>query len=294
MEIEYKKPVVVAEIGCNHMGDFNIALELITIAKNQGADFVKFQKRNNKELLTDEQYHLPHPDSRNSFGSSYGEHREYLEFTIEQHKQLKDHCEKTGIKYACSVWDITSAQQLIILNPEYIKIPSACNNNTEMLEFLRDEFTGDVHISLGMTTRKEEENIIRIFSKNESTKGRLVLYACTSAYPISESETYLLEIKRLREAYGLKVKSIGFSAHYSGIAMDIAAYTLGATWFERHFTKDRTWKGTDQAASLEPQGLYHVVRDLNSAWAALRNKPTEILDIEIPSREKLKYRNQNK
>jgi N-acetylneuraminate synthase len=117
-----------------------------------------------------------------------------------------------------------------------------------------------------------------------------VLYICTSAYPVHESQIYLLEISRLRETYGKQIKAVGFSAHYSGICLDVSAYTLGATWFERHFTKDRTWKGTDQAASLEPYGLYKVVRDLQNTHDALKYKDKEILDVEQPHREKLKYR----
>jgi len=289
--LDYKKPVVVAEIGCNHMGNFDIAIELIDIAKAQGADYAKFQKRNIRELLTEEQYNLPHPELHNAFAYTYGKHREYLEFSKEQHVLLKKHCDKVGIKYACSTWDVTSAKDIIELNPDYIKVPSASNNNLELLQTLRDEYGGDVHLSLGMTTFEEVKQIIEIFNGNRKKTGRIVLYACTSAYPISEPDTYLLEIRRIIDNYNGLIKAVGFSAHYSGIAMDIAAYTLGATWFERHFTKDRTWKGTDQAASLEPHGLQKVIRDLNFAWAALKYKPSEIAEIEIPHREKLKFRN---
>lgn len=289
--IQYTKPTVVAEIGCNHMGKFDIALELIEIAKAQGAAYAKFQKRNAKEYLSEEQYNMPHPEMHQAFAPTYGKHREYLEFDIDQHSQLKAHCEKAGIKYACSVWDLTSAKEIISLNPDYIKVPSAANNNVELLKELRVNYSGDVHISLGMTTKAEEKQIFDIFNGENNSAGRLVLYICTSAYPVPESEIYLMEISRLLESYTGRIKAVGFSAHYSGISLDIAAYTLGATWFERHFTKERTWKGTDQAASLEPIGLYKVIRDLNNTYAALRFKDKDILDIEIPHRDKLKYRN---
>ena len=274
------------------MGSFDIALELIDIAKAQGADYAKFQKRNIRELLTDEQYNLPHPELHQAFDYTYGKHREYLEFSIDKHARLMEHCNSVGIKYACSAWDVTSARELIELKPEYIKVPSACNNNPELLTVLRDEYTGGVHISLGMTRRTEEQKILEIFNHNPDVTRRLVLYACTSAYPVTEDQTYLLEISRLINSYGQQVQNIGFSAHYSGIAMDVAAYTLGAVWFERHFTKERTWKGTDQAASLEPYGLNRVIRDLNFAWKALKYKPKDIVDVELPQREKLKFRNQ--
>lgn len=290
LNIQYKKPIVVAEIGCNHMGNFDIALELIEIAKAQGADYAKFQKRNIKELLTEDQYFAPHPDQQHAFFYSYGKHREYLEFDQKQHAKLKEHCESIGIKYSISAWDITSAKEIIELNPDYIKVPSACNNNEELLTILRDEFNGGVHISMGMTTREEEDRIVDIFRKGGNARERLILYACTSSYPVPEDEMYLLEIRRLYDKFGENVKTIGFSGHHNGISLDIAAYTLGARWFERHFTKDRTWIGTDHAASLEPIGLFKVIRDLNGAYFALRYREKEILDIEKPQREKLKYR----
>jgi sialic acid synthase len=289
-DIEYKKPCIVAEIGCNHMGKEAIALELIKIAKEQGADYAKFQKRNVSELLSEEQFYAPHPEMHHAFAYTYGEHRQYLEFSIDQHAKLKNFCEENGIAYACSVWDISSAREIIGLNPDYIKVPSACNNNLELLKVLRDEYTGDVHISMGMTTREEESAIIEVFSNNKNSSGRLILYACTSAYPVPDEDMYLLEIQRLFRKYSGQIKEVGFSGHHNGISLDIAAYTLGATWFERHFTKDRTWKGTDQAASLEPIGLFKVIRDLHGAYNALKYKTQEIADIEKPYRMKLKSR----
>ena len=158
-----------------------------------------------------------------------------------------------------------------------------------MIENLRDNFKGDIHISLGMTTKKEEEEIINFFDENKSL-DRLVIYSCTSGYPVPFNQTCLLEISRLVDTYQNKVKSIGFSGHHLGIAIDIAAYTLGAHWVESHFTKDRTWKGTDHAASLEPMGLTKLTRDLKASYASLTFKDNDILDIETPQREKLKWK----
>jgi len=287
---DYKKPLVISEIGCNHMGQFDIALELIRLSKECGADYAKFQKRNNKELLTEAQYNAPHPNPWNSYGPTYGEHREALEFTAEQHAQLIDYCKEIGIGYSTSVWDNTSAEQIIKLNPEFIKVPSACNNNYEMLEMLRDSYTGDVHISVGMTTQNELKDIVRFFEANDQAKPRLVVYSCTSGYPVPFKDICLLEINKIYAHYGDRVKSIGFSGHHLGIAVDVAAYTLGARWIERHFTKDRTWKGTDHAASLEVPGLQKLVRDLEHTYEALAEKSTEILEIEAVQRDKLKYR----
>lgn len=288
--MEYKKPFVVAEIGCNHKGDFKTALELIDLAVECKADVAKFQKRSPVELLSPEQYNGPHPNPMHAYGNTYGEHKEFLEFTLAQHKQLKEYCETKNIIYSTSVWDVTSAKEIITLDPSFIKIPSASNTNFDLLEVIRDDYQGDVHISFGMTTRDEEQKIISFFKEKKQCKNRVVIYACTSGYPVPFESLYLLEIQRLKSLYEKKVKSVGFSGHHLGIAADIAAYTLGAEWIERHFTKDRTWKGTDHAASLEPPGLRKLVRDLNAVYKSLEFKPTEIVEIEEAQREKLKFR----
>ena len=286
----YKKPFIIAEIGCNHMGDMEIAHELInTAAIFCKADAIKFQKRCPKELLTEEQYNAPHPNPANSYGDTYGAHREFLEFTVEQHAQLKKWCEEVGIIYATSVWDMTSAKEIASLKPVFIKIPSACNTHFEMLEWLCKNYEGEIQLSFGMTSHEEEEKIVQLFEKNGRAKD-LVLFNCTSGYPVPFKDVCLLEIKRMREQYESRVKSIGFSGHHLGIAVDIAAYTLGASIIERHYTLDRTWKGTDHAASLEPDGVRRLVRDLNAVHAALTYKESEILPIEQVQRDKLKYR----
>lgn len=290
MTIEYKTPRVIAEAGCNHKGDMEIAKELIkTAAIYCKADVIKFQKRCNRELLTPEQYNAPHPNPANSYGRTYGEHREFLEFTAEQHAELKAYCESMGIIYSTSVWDLTSAKEITALKPELIKIPSACNNHYEMLNWLCDNYEGEIHVSLGMTTHEEEEALVKLFEDKNRAKD-VVLYVCTSGYPVPFEDMCLLEINRVREAYGSRVKEIGFSGHHLGIAADVAAYTLGATTIERHYTLDRTWKGTDHAASLEPEGIRKLKRDLIAVNKALTYKSSEILPIEQVQRDKLKYR----
>ena len=286
----YDKPYIIAEAGCNHMGNMDIAHDLInTAAIFCKADAIKFQKRCPKELLTPEQYNAPHPNPANSYGKTYGEHREFLEFTVEQHAQLKKWCEEVGITYSTSVWDMTSAKEIASLNPEFIKIPSACNNNFDMLQWLCDNYEGEIHLSFGMTTHKEEEEIVELFEKNKRAKD-LVIFNCTSGYPVPFSDVCLLEISRMKKLYENRVKKIGFSGHHLGIAVDVAAYTLGASVIERHYTLDRTWKGTDHAASLEPDGIRKLVRNLNAVHDALRYKEMEILPIEQVQRDKLKYR----
>jgi sialic acid synthase len=283
-----KTPKVIAEIGCNHKGDIEIAREMIGIAATFAkCDFVKFQKRSNKELLTPEEYNALHPNPQNSYGESYGAHREFLEFDVDQHRQLQQCCQEFGIGYSTSVWDLTSAKEIASLNPEFIKIPSACNLNFPMLQYLARNYSGDLHISVGMTTPDEQEQIVELMEKCDAA-DRIVLYACTSGYPVPFEQVYLLELHALNEKFGSRIKEIGFSGHHLGIAVDIAALTLGACWIERHFTLDRTWKGTDHAASLEPDGLRRLVRDVRAVSKALRFKESPIVEIEVAQRHKLK------
>ena len=281
-------PKVIAEIGCNHKGDMEIAHEMIvTAAMFCKADVVKFQKRCNKELLTPEEYNAPHPHPENSYGTTYGLHREALEFTAEQHAQLKAWCEEAGIIYSTSVWDMTSAKEISALKPLLIKIPSACNLKFDMLGWLCENYEGQIHLSFGMTSRDEEEKIVSFFEERGRAKD-LVIYSCTSGYPVPFEDICLYEITRLREKFEARVAAIGFSGHHLGFAADTAAMTLGARWIERHFTLDRTWKGTDHAASLEPDGMSLLCLDIRNVYKALRYKSTDILPIEEVQRKKLK------
>jgi sialic acid synthase len=284
-----KAPKVIAEIGCNHKGEMDIAKELITTAAIFcKADYVKFQKRHNRELLSPEQYAAPHPNPINAYGRTYGEHRENLEFSVDQHKELMDFCGQMKIGYSTSVWDVTSAKQMAALKPEFLKVPSASNLHWPMLSVLADEFGGKIHLSLGMTTQDEMEEIVDFFERRDRAKD-LVIYACTSGYPVAFEDVCLLEITRLRERFGDRVGAIAFSGHHLGIAADVAALALGVEWIERHFTLDRTWKGTDHAASLEPDGLRRLVRDVRAVSQALTYKKTEILPVEAETRAKLKW-----
>lgn len=286
----FKAPYTIAEIGGNHKGDMAIAKEMIKVAAIFcNVDAVKFQKRHNIELLTKEQYDAPHPNPSNSYGDTYGAHREFLEFDVNQHAQLKAYCEELGITYATSVWDLTSAKEIAGLEPEFIKIPSACNNHYEMLAWLCEHYKGEIHCSTGMTTRDEIEELVQFFEKYNRGKD-LVLYNCTSGYPVPFPDVCLLDITSMITAYGDRVKTIGFSGHHLGIAVDMAAYTLGANVIERHYTLDRTWKGTDHSASLEPAGMRKLSRDLKAVYQSLTHKATDILPIEQVQRDKLKYR----
>jgi len=209
---------------------------------------------------------------------------------VAAHAELKAHCDKIGLGYSCSVWDLTSAKEIASLKPDLIKVGSPSNQHWEMQKVLRDEYEGDVHISTGMTTKEEIEKIVTFWETGKGdAKNRLVLYNCTSGYPVPFEDVCLLELRTLYELYHARVKHIGFSGHHLGIAVDVAAYAMGAIWNERHFTKDRTWKGTDHAASLEPAGMGKLCRDLKATWKCMSYKATDILPIEAEQRAKLKW-----
>lgn len=277
------RPKIIAEIGCNHCGSIDIAKEMIKIlAIYCKVDIVKFQKRCIKELLTKEEYNKPY-DNPNSYGEIYGKHREFLEFDIEQHKELKAECEKWDADYSCSVWDLTSAKEIISLNPKYIKVPSASNLDFKMIDYIKNNFKGEIHISFGMTTNEEKLKINKFMN---SHYGRLAFYHCTSGYPIKFKDVCLLELYNVKK--NPKLIKTGYSGHHLGIAIDIAAYMLGVDYIERHFTLDRTWKGTDHAASLEPEGMRKLVRDIKAVEESLTYKKQDILEIEKAQRKKLK------
>ena len=224
-----------------------------------------------------------------AYGETYGAHREFLELDLDQHRQLKRWCEEYGIIYSTSVWDTTSAKEITQINPSLIKIPSACNLHWDMLNYLCENYSGEIHLSFGMTTQEEEKQVIEFFTQRQRNQD-LVIYSCTSGYPVAFEDICLFEITRLREQFSEQVKAIGFSGHHLGIAADTAAMTLGAEWVERHFTLDRTWKGTDHSASLEPDGMRKLARDLRHVHRALNHKATDLLPVEQIQRDKLKFK----
>lgn len=297
---EHKTPVkVIAEIGCNHKGDMETAKELIRVAAHVcKADIAKFQKRHNRELLPPEQYDAPHPVPENSYGDTYGAHREFLEFDVDQHRELIDCCNENGIAYSTSVWDLTSAKQMAALNPPLLKIPSATNQHYDLQGYLCEHFGGEIHVSTGMSTGQEIHDLVAFYAERGRAKD-LVVYSCTSGYPVAFEDICLFEIRNLMEKFGAQVKGIGFSGHHLGIAADVAALAVGRAMqqdgkgtfshIERHFTLDRTWKGTDHAASLEPDGLRRLCRDLKHVDMSLSYKGQEILPVEQVQRDKLKW-----
>lgn len=299
MTTPFEPVQVIAEIGCNHKGDMDIAKELIRVAARVcKADIAKFQKRHNRELLTPEEYDRPHPVPANAYGDTYGEHREFLEFDTEQHRELIEECKINGIKYSTSVWDLTSAKEMAPLNPPLLKIPSATNQHFDLQGYLCEHYEGEIHVSTGMSTGDEIKNLVEFYEERGRAKD-LVVYSCTSGYPVAFEDICLFEVAKLMDLYGERVKGIGFSGHHLGIAADVGALAVGKmkqaegkgafTHIERHFTLDRTWKGTDHAASLEPDGLRRLCRDLKNVNLALTSKDQDILPVEQVQRDKLKW-----
>ena len=288
LRVMYTAPTLIAEIGCNHQGRMDVAMAMIDSAARTGAvKYVKFQKRNPKQSLSSEKFRQPHPNPAQSFGDTYGEHRERLEFSALEHRDLKLHCEARGLQYACSVWDLDSAEQIISLNPDYIKIPSAANLNFELLDFVAQSFSGPIHISLGMTTALEVLEIERFLVRRDCL-SRTIFYACTSEYPAPPEHCHLLEIPRLINRFQGRAAGVGYSGHHLGTTLDIVAFTLGARWIERHFTLDRSLKGSDQAISLLPVDFMALDRSLQEAYLALTHRGSQFSDSELAQRQKLK------
>jgi N-acetylneuraminate synthase len=282
----YSTPIIVAEIGNTHLANIDRAKKLIRLAASCEVDYVKSQKRNPEESTPLHMRDKPHPNQMFAYGNTYLEHRKNLELSIEQHKILYDYALNQHTKYSLSVWDLTSAKEVIEnLSLDYIKIPSACNLNFKLIDYISQNFNGDIHISLGMIDIEIEDVINFLLSHN--LKKRVVLYHCTSSYPCSFDEMYLLQIKKYKDLYSQLGFRIGFSNHGLGIAGETSAYTLGAEWFERHFIDDRTIKHTDAINSVEPDGMRRITRDLKAMSLALKYKDS-ITENEKKEAKKLR------
>ena len=274
---------MIAEIGGTHIGNLDRAKYLTKLAKESGADVLKTQKRNPKESVKKELWDKPHPNSRFAYGDTYLKHRINLELNQNQHAELKKYCESINIEYSTSVWDMTSAREIIELNPKLIKIPSACNDNKEMINYLYDNYEGEIHISMGMTTLEERSHILKYYTNHRS---RTVLYHCTSGYPVPFKDIHLKEITKLMRV--VPSTHLGFSNHGYGIALEMAAYALGTRYFERHFIDDRAFPHTDSAPSVEPQGMKKLCRNLEAIEDAMQDKPDYVIALEMEQRNKLR------
>ena len=270
---------VIAEGGVNHNGNPQLAEELVHIAARCQADSVKFQKRTIHELLTRAALEKPYVNP-NSLGATYGEHRLRLELAETDWYQLRDLATGLGLEFMGSAWDRGSADLLDALDIPAIKTPSAVLTDLDLLEYIARKGRPMI-VSTGMSTLAEvDQAVARIMRHTE----KLILLQCTSAYPSEFADINLRVMDTYRERYGVLV---GFSGHERGICVSEAAAALGACVVERHFTKDRTLPGPDHAASLEPQGLAKLVRDIREIEAAMGSAEKRVADAEVPVRVRL-------
>jgi sialic acid synthase len=260
--MDVKDCKIIAEIGCSHAGSLSRAIKLINLAAMSGADIVKLQKRNPHVSTPDHLKHKPHPNPSFSYGATYLDHRINLELSLDDHKIIKDTTSALNILYGCSVWDMDSAKEIISIKPDLLKIPSACNRNFDLINYCIDNYGSFVHISLGMTNISDREDI---FNKLYKNKDKIIFYHCVSEYPCPFERMQMLGIKDIVDADF----RCGFSNHGYGIALDVAAYVMGVEFIERHFIDDRTFRHTDAAASLEPEGLRKLKRDIIAVRASM-------------------------
>ena len=252
---------VIAEIGHNHQGSVETCMRLFDAAKAAGCDAVKLQKRENKTLYSREMYNSPYVN-QNSYGATYGEHREALEFDRSQYELLKAYAESIGITFMATAFDVPSLLFLARLDIPAIKIASGDLTNEPLLREAA-RIGKPVIISTGGA-----HGWAQVRSAHECLHGvPHAILQCTSGYPASYDELNLMVIDSYRDMFNRNV--IGWSGHDTGIAMAVAAYALGARIIEKHFTLNRAWKGTDHAMSLEPQGMKKMVRDLRRAKVAM-------------------------
>lgn len=253
---------VIAEIGHNHQGSLDQAKQLFAAAKECGVQAVKLQKRDNRTLFTREYFNRPY-DNEASFGATYGEHREALEFGRDEYQELKRYAEELGVAFFATAFDFASADFLAELEMPAYKIASGDLTNTPLLRYV-GEIGKPVIMSTGGGTL---EDVRRAHDTLREVNDQIAVLQCTAGYPAAWEELDLRVVSTYRELFSETV--IGFSSHDNGIAMPVAAYVLGARVVEKHFTLNRALRGTDHAFSLEPQGLRKLVRDLQRTRLAL-------------------------
>jgi sialic acid synthase len=265
---------VIAEIGHNHQGDLETAKEMFRVAKESGADAVKLQKRDNRSLFTKAGYNKPY-DNPNSYGKTYGKHREFLEFGGIEYKALMDYADEIGITMFSTAFDFNSADFLAKLDIPIYKIASGDLKNIPLLTHIA-KFKKPMILSTGGGTMAD---VNRAHDAIMPINQQLCILQCTAGYPAEFEELNLNVITTFRERF--PNTTIGLSSHDNGIAMAVAAYILGARVVEKHFTLNHTLKGTDHAFSLEPNGFRKLVRDLQRTKAAMGDGVKQVYNSEV-------------
>jgi sialic acid synthase len=271
---------VIAEIGHNHQGDVEKARQLIDAARQCGVDAVKFQKRDNRTLYTREFYESPY-DNENSFGETYGLHREALELSREEWFELRAYARELGVGFVATAFDEPSAELLAELDVTAFKFASGDLKNTPLQRRVAG-FGKPMLLSTGGGTLEDAERAVETIVP---INPQLAVLQCTAAYPAAAEDLNLNVIMTLRQRFPELV--IGLSDHQNGIAMALIAYMLGARVIEKHFTLDHALKGTDHAFSLMPDGMRRLVRDLRRAPVALGDGVKRALPVERKALEKM-------
>jgi N-acetylneuraminate synthase/sialic acid synthase len=271
---------VIAEIGHNHGGSIETCKELFDEAKGCGAHAVKLQKRDNRSLYTREFFNKPY-ENENSYGATYGEHREALEFGKADYQELKSHAEEIGITFFSTAFDIPSADFLAELDMPAYKIASADLINTPLLKYVA-QIGKPMIISTGGSTL---DDVRRAHDTVAEINPEVAILQCTAGYPAAWDELDLRVIETYRDLFPATV--VGLSSHDNGIAMPLVSYMLGGRIVEKHFTLNRAMKGTDHRFSLEPQGLRKLVRDLTRTKKALGDGTKTMYPSEVEPVEKM-------
>ncbi len=267
---------IIAEIGINHNGDINLAKRLIAVAAAAGCNAVKFQKRTIDLVYSPEDLAKPR---ESPFGTTNGDLKRALEFGIEDYEEIDAYCKTLGIPWFVSCWDADSLDLMRRFDLPCFKIASAVLTDDTLLRQTR-AMGKPIILSTGMSTLAEIDHALAVLGK----RNLIVLHSC-SAYPADYAELNLRVIPKLRERYGVPV---GYSGHETGIPSSVAAVVLGACCVERHITLDRAMWGTDQAASLEPNGITRLVRDIRLIEKSLGDGVKRVYESEIPVLHKLR------
>ena len=267
---------IIAEIGINHNGSLKLAKKMIDIAATTGCDAVKFQKRTVDIVYTKEELAK---ERKSVFGNTNGDLKRGLEFGEKEYKEIDAYCKEKGIMWFASCWDEQSVDFIDKFNVPCFKVASASLTDDKLLKHIKSKGK-PILLSTGMSTLEEIRHAIEILG-NEN----LVIYHCTSTYPSNADETNLLAINELKKEFNCPV---GYSGHERGVTPSVLAVALGACSVERHITDDRTNWGSDQAASLETAGLYHMVRDIRQVPSLLGDGKKVVYPRELPIIEKLR------
>jgi N-acetylneuraminate synthase len=270
--------IVIGEIGINHNGDMAICKRLIDVAKDVGADCVKFQKRDINQVYTQEFLDSPR---ESQWGTTQREQKLGLEFSADEYQEIEDYCNKKDLEWFASAWDINSQKFLRQFNSKYNKVASAMIVHTELLKEIASE-RKHTFISTGMTTYDDIQAAVDIFRKADCS---FELMHTVSTYPMKDEDANLNMINTLRDKYHCDV---GYSGHEVGLAVSYAASALGITSLERHITLDRSMYGSDQSASVEPAGFRQLIGAVRKIELAMGDGVKRIIEAEAPIAKNLR------